>query len=443
MACGKHQKPQRVFPPGNRPKKGEPFAQTHTSHRFNSLYYYYYFTLLFSSLNSSNLRSHKIFSAENPPSCEECTSMRFICNKASLTEAVFNVSRVIPSKSSIPSLEGVQIKAREGSLLLTGYDMESGITTTIAADVREEGDIVLSARLFSEMLRKMDGEEITVTVGEKFLTLIQSGLTEFTILGTPADEFPELPEVEEGQGITLPQATLKSMIDQTLFAVATSDTKPVHTGSLFDMKEGSLTVVSVDGYRMALRHTDLSGGEKASFVVPGKVLGDVSKLLKDDEEEEASLMVGGRHIVFKIGAYSVISRLLEGDFLDYRASIPAGGNTEVRVSTRAFIDSVERASLLISERLRSPLRVRFDEGVIRISCSTSLGKFTDEVDCRMTGPSVEMGFNNKYLLDALKAAGSDEVLLLVGGALSPIKVLPLQGEEYLFLVLPVRLRNDG
>jgi DNA polymerase-3 subunit beta len=369
--------------------------------------------------------------------------MRFVCNRDSLTEAVFNVSRAIPAKSSIPSLEGIQIKARDGSLLLTGYDMEAGITTTIAADVREEGDIVLSARLFSEMLRKMEGDEVTVSVGEKYLTLIQSGLTEFTILGTPADEFPELPEVTEGKGVSLPQGTLKSMIEQTLFAVATSDAKPVHTGSLFDMKEGSLTVVSVDGYRMALRKTELSGGEDISFVVPGKVLGDVSKLLKDEEEEEASLMVGGRHIVFKIGLYSVISRLLEGDFLDYKTSIPPGGDTEVRVSTRALIDSVERASLLISERLRSPLRVRFDEEVIHIFCSTSIGKFTDEVDCRMTGPSVEMGFNNKYLLDALKAAGSDEVLLMVGGALSPIKVLPLQGEDFLFLVLPVRLRSDG
>jgi DNA polymerase-3 subunit beta len=350
---------------------------------------------------------------------------------------------VIPAKSSIPSLEGVQIKAREGSLLLTGYDMESGITTTLEADVREEGEIVLSARLFSEMIRKMDGSEITVTVGEKFLTKIQSGLTEFTILGTPADEFPELPEVEDGSGVVLPQATLKSMIEQTLFAVATTDTKPVHTGSLFDMKKAGLTVVSVDGYRLALRKTMIKSGVETEFVVPGKVLGDVAKLLKDDEEEEASLLVGGRHIVFTIGPYSVISRLLEGDFLDYKTSIPAGGNTEVCVSTRALIDSVERASLLISDRLRSPLRIRFDEGVIRISCSTSIGKFTDEVDCQMTGPAVEMGFNNKYLLDALKASGSDEVRLVVSGALSPIKVLPLQGEDYLFLVLPVRLRSDG
>lgn len=369
--------------------------------------------------------------------------MKFVCNKALLTEAVLNVSRVIPSKSSIPSLEGVQIRARGNDLLLTGYDMESGITTTVEAAVEEEGEIVLSARLFSEMLRKMAGDEVAVSVGEKFLTQISSGLTEYTILGTPAEEFPELPEVTDGTGISLPQATLKSMIEQTLFAVAATDTKPVHTGSLFDMKADALTVVSVDGYRLAMRHTVLKDGEEAAFVVPGKVLNEISKLLKDDEEEQAALMVGGRHIVFRIGRYSVISRLLEGDFLDYKTSIPAGSATEVRVSTRSFIDSVERASLLISDRLRSPLRVSFEEGTIRISCSTSIGKFTDELDCEMEGPSVEMGFNNKYLLDALKASAGDEVRILISGALSPIKVLPLQGEDYLFLVLPVRLRNDG
>ncbi|MDL2232550.1 DNA polymerase III subunit beta [Ruminococcaceae bacterium OttesenSCG-928-L11] len=368
--------------------------------------------------------------------------MKFICNKTLLSDAVTNVSRVIPSKSSIPALEGIQIKARTGELMLTGYDMESGITTTIEAAVEQEGEIVLSARLFSEMIRKMAGEDVSVSVGDKYLTEVKSGLTEFTILGIPADEFPELPDVQGGNGISMTQSVMKSMIDQTLFAVATTDTKPVHTGSLFDMKSDSLTLVSVDGYRLALRNTALKDGVDTSFVVPGKVLSEISKLLKDDEEEEASLMVAGRHIVFHIGRYSVVSRLLEGEFLDYHSSIPSGGDTQVIVSTRALIDSVERASLLISDKLRSPLRVVFDSGKIRISCSTSIGKFQDEVECELSGPTVEMGFNNKYLLDALKASGSDEVRIQISGALSPIKVLPIQGEEYLFLVLPVRLKNE-
>ena len=179
--------------------------------------------------------------------------MKFHCNKAALTEAVMNVSRVIPNKSSIPALEGIQIKARDGALLLTGYDMEAGITTSMEADIDVEGEIVLSARLFADMLRKMAGEDVSVEVGDKYLTQINSGLTEFTILGTPSDEFPELPEIENGAGIQLPQATHKSMIDQTLFAVALTDTKPVHTGALFDMQEAHLSVVAVDGWPCAVK----------------------------------------------------------------------------------------------------------------------------------------------------------------------------------------------
>jgi DNA polymerase-3 subunit beta len=369
--------------------------------------------------------------------------MKFRCDKTLLTEAVLNVSRVVPAKSSIPALEGIQIKAYGSTLFLTGYDMEAGITTSMEATVEREGEIVLSARLFADMLRKMAVGEVSVDVGDKHLTQIKAGLSEFTILGTPSDEFPELPQIESGSGITLPQSVLKSMIDQTLFAVSLTDTKPVHTGSLFDMESGHLTVVSVDGYRLALRSENIQGGEELDFVVPGKVLSEISKLASDDGDENAVLNVSRRHIVAKIGKYSIISRLLEGDFLDYKSSIPGSGATIVKLSTRTFIDSIELVSLLISDRLRSPLRVVFEEGTIKISCSTSLGKSYDELDCELTGPAVEMGFNNKYLLDALKAAGSDEVRVEIAGPLSPIKVLPLEGESYLFLVLPVRLKNEA
>lgn len=368
--------------------------------------------------------------------------MKFTCDKVQLVTAVGNVSRVVAAKSSIPSLEGIQIKAYGSALSLSGYDMETGITTQIDANIEAEGEIVLSARLFLDMIRKMTCDAVEVSVGEKFLTEVVGGRTHFTILGTPSDEFPELPEIAQGSGVALPQGALCSMIEQTLFAVSTTDTKPVHTGSLFEIGGGVLTVVSVDGYRLALRKEKVASGEELSFVVPGKALGEIAKLLDADSEQPAELMVSKRHIVFNIGSYSVVSRLLEGEFLEYRNSIPDGCKSVVSVSTRDFIDSVERVSLLISDRLRSPLRVLFEPGGIKLSCSTSLGKSYDEVECRLEGEGVEMGFNNKYLLDALKAVDSDEVRLEVNGALSPIKVLPPQGDEYLFLVLPVRLKNE-
>jgi len=369
--------------------------------------------------------------------------MKFICSKTALSAAVANVSRVIAAKSSIPSLEGVQLKAHGSVLSLTGYDMEAGITTQIEAQIEIEGEIVLSARLFLDMIRRMSGEEITVSVGDKYLTEITCGLTQFTILGTPSEEFPELPEITQGTGVRLPQPALKSMIEQTLFAVAATDAKPVHTGSLFEITEDRLVLVSVDGYRLALRRENVSSQESLSFVVPGKALSEIAKLLDDSSDSEAELMVSKRHIVFHIGSYSVVSRLLEGEFLDYKNSIPLGFKSVASISTRSFIDSVERVSLLISDRMRSPLRVLFQPGGVTLSCSTSLGKSHDEIDCGLEGEAVEMGFNNKYLLEALKAAGSDEVRVEINGPLSPIKVLPPQGEDYLFLVLPVRLKNEA
>ena len=369
--------------------------------------------------------------------------MKFTCDKHRLTEAVMNVSRVIPSKSSIPTLEGVQIKAFGEKLRLTGYDMEAGIKTSIDAVIQEEGEIVLSARLFADILRKLAGDDVVISSDDKNLTLINSGLSEFTILGTPSDEYPELPEIEKAKAAEIPRDILRSMIDQTLFAVASTDAKPIHTGSLFDQKDGVLNVVSVDGFRLALRSEKILNDDELRFVVPGKVLSDISKLLSGEEEDVASLQVSKKHILFQIGNYSVISRLLEGEFLDYKNSIPAGSVASLRINTRMFTESVERVSLLISDRLRSPLRVAFESGKIAINCATAIGKSYDEIACDFSGEKVEMGFNNKYLLEALKAADTDEVRIEISGPLSPIKILPPDGEGFLFLVLPVRLRNDS
>ncbi|WRS26766.1 DNA polymerase III subunit beta [Oscillospiraceae bacterium MB08-C2-2] len=368
--------------------------------------------------------------------------MHVICQKQLLSEAVMNVGRAVPSKSSLPALEGIHLKTLDGALQLSGYDMEMGITTSIKAEIQTAGEIVLSARLFSDMLRKLSGDTISIECDEKYLTKIICGMTEFTILGTPADEFPELPAVGDGSPLSIPQDKLKSMIDQTLFAISTSNDKPIHMGSLFNWEQNLLTVVSVDGYRLALRKEPVEGDLDISFVVPGKTLSEIGKLLDEEDEDPARLTVSKKHMVCDIGPYSIITRLLEGEFLDYNASIPKDNTTSVVVSTRELIDSVERTSLLISDRLRSPLRVTFEENLIKLSCSTAIGKAYDELGCSLTGQKVEMGFNNKYLLDALKASGSDQVKLELNGPLSPIKVVPMEGDDFLFLVLPVRLKNE-
>lgn len=367
--------------------------------------------------------------------------MKFTVNKSDITEAVSNIQRTVSTKTSIPALEGILLSATETGLELCAYDLELGITTVIPAFVMEPGKAVLSAKLFSDIVRRTPAETVTVSVDEKNMATLESGYSRFSIIGIPAEEFPELPKLSDSTQISLPGALLKSMIRQTLFAIAESDAKPIHQGSLFSLENGILDVVSVDGYRLAVRREPVDFSEDLSFVVPGKTLSELLKLIKDSEEP-VEISAGRRHILFKIDNYTVISSLLEGEFLNYKAAIPPESQTEVVLKTREAIDSVERVSLLITDRLKSPIRCLFDNNEVKLNCTTSMGRASDQLDVEMTGQSVEIGFNNRYLLEALRNTECDEVKVQLGGPLSPMKVVPKEGDSFLFLVLPVRLKSE-
>ena len=367
--------------------------------------------------------------------------MKFTVNKSDITEAVSNIQRAVSTKTSIPALEGILLSATETGLELCAYDLELGITTVIPAFVMEPGKAVLSAKLFSDIVRRTPAETVTVSVDEKNMATLESGYSRFSIIGIPAEEFPELPKLSDSTQISLPGALLKSMIRQTLFAIAESDAKPIHQGSLFSLENGILDVVSVDGYRLAVRREPVDFSEDLSFVVPGKTLSELLKLIKDSEEP-VEISAGRRHILFKIDNYTVISSLLEGEFLNYKAAIPPESQTEVVLKTREAIDSVERVSLLITDRLKSPIRCLFDNNEVKLNYTTSMGRASDQLDVEMTGQSVEIGFNNRYLLEALRNTECDEVKVQLGGPLSPMKVVPKEGDSFLFLVLPVRLKSE-
>ena len=367
--------------------------------------------------------------------------MKFTVNKSDITEAVSNIQRAVSTKTSIPALEGILLSATETGLELCAYDLELGITTVIPAFVMEPGKAVLSAKLFSDIVRRTPAETVTVSVDEKNMATLESGYSRFSIIGIPAEEFPELPKLSDSTQLSLPGALLKSMIRQTLFAIAESDAKPIHQGSLFSLENGILDVVSVDGYRLAVRREPVDFSEDLSFVVPGKTLSELLKLIKDSEEP-VEISAGRRHILFKIDNYTVISSLLEGEFLNYKAAIPPESQTEVVLKTREAIDSVERVSLLITDRLKSPIRCLFDNNEVKLNCTTSMGRASDQLDVEMTGQSVEIGFNNRYLLEALRNTECDEVKVQLGGPLSPMKVVPKEGDSFLFLVLPVRLKSE-
>ena len=367
--------------------------------------------------------------------------MKFSCEKALLQAAISTTSRAVSPKSSIPALEGILLEAGS-DLRLTGYNLETGIRTIVPADIREEGTLVLGARLFGEIVRKLPDDIVTFQ-SENYMVNIKCGMSEFNILGTDPEEFPELPTVEYQNSLILPQSRLKAMISQTLFAVSDNESRPIHTGSLFEVDSEGLTIVSVDGYRLALRHESIDkkeGAETFSFVVPGAALSEVEKICSD-VDEPASVTQGARHVMFKVGDTMLVSRRLEGEFLAYRQAIPRNNTIHVEGDTRALLSSIDRVSLIISDKLKSPLRCVFDSYLLKISTKTAIGDAYDECPLSGDGGGLEIGFNNKYLMDALKAAPADKVRLELTTGVSPCVILPTEGEEnFLYMVLPVRLK---
>ena len=367
--------------------------------------------------------------------------MKFSCEKALLQAAISTTSRAVSPKSSIPALEGILLEAGN-DLRLTGYNLETGIRTIVPADIREEGTLVLGARLFGEIVRKLPDDIVTFQ-SENYMVNIKCGMSEFNILGTDPEEFPELPTVEYQNSLILPQSRLKAMISQTLFAVSDNESRPIHTGSLFEVDSNGLTIVSVDGYRLALRHEAIDkkeGAETFSFVVPGAALSEVEKICSE-VDEPASVTQGARHVMFKVGDTMLVSRRLEGEFLAYRQAIPRNNTIHVEGETRALLSSIDRVSLIISDKLKSPLRCVFDSNLLKISTKTAIGDAYDECPLSGDGGGLEIGFNNKYLMDALKAAPADKVRLELTTGVSPCVILPTEGEEnFLYMVLPVRLK---
>ena len=353
--------------------------------------------------------------------------MKFSCEKALLQAAISTTSRAVSPKSSIPALEGILLEAGN-ELRLTGYNLETGIRTVVPADIQEEGTLVLGARLFGDIIRKLPDDIVTFRA-DHYMVNITCGMSEFNILGTDPEEFPELPTVEYQNTITLSQAKLRAMISQTLFAVSDNESRPIHTGSLFEADDKGLTIVSVDGYRLALRHEAIDkkeGAESFSFVVPGAALSEVEKICSD-VDEPAQIIQGARHVMFKVGSTMLVSRRLEGEFLAYRQAIPRNNTIHVVGDTRALLASI--------------LRCTFDHNLLKISTKTAIGDAYDECPLEGDGGGLEIGFNNKYLMDALKAAPADRVRLELTTGVSPCVILPTEGEEnFLYMVLPVRLK---
>lgn len=368
-------------------------------------------------------------------------TMKFSCEKYLLQNACATASRAAASKSPIPALEGLLIEAGS-SVKITGYDLKEGIYTSFPADIAKPGSIVLGARFFGEMIRRLPDGIVTVTADQSNNVNVKCGKSEFNFMGISADDYPEMPMVDGLNNISLPQKILRSMINQTIFAVSDNDVRPIYTGTLFEIEGDELTLVSVDGYRLAKRREKLESAkmENCSFVVPGSALSDIERICTD-EEEAVEIAVGAKHISFSIGETVLISRRLEGEFLNYRKSIPDSFRYKLQVERTELMASIDRVALIVSEKNSSPVRMNFNDGSIDLLCVTPIGKAEDICTCEGSGEGLEIGFNDRYLMDALKAAGKDQLNICLNTASSPCIIEASDGSDgFTYMILPVRLR---
>ena len=368
--------------------------------------------------------------------------IQFSCEKALLQGAIAVASRAIAQKSSIPALEGLLIHADQ-QLTVSGYNMQTGIRTKISADITAGGDIVLNARLFGDIIRRMPDDVVTFTADERLMVHLSCGDADFDILGLSAADYPDLPDVEDECSISIRQGTLRAMIEEVAFAVSTNESRPVHTGALFEINEKGLTMVAVDGFRLAIRREKVErvDGGAFSFVAPGNALNEV-KGICSDTEDPAEVTLGKRHILFEVGETQLICRRLEGEFLDYKNAIPRKNPISVIADTKSLIGSIDRVSVVISEKLKSPVRCVFDHNKVLLSAKTGNGEAKDVCPLSGDGDGLEIGFNNRYLMEALRYAPADTVKIELNTGVSPAIIVPVDGEEnFLYMVLPVRLKS--
>ena len=370
--------------------------------------------------------------------------MKFTCNTKELSNACNNVIRAVSVKATAPAIEGILIECGSDTLSLTGYDFEFGINTILNVDVVEPGAIIINAKVLCNIIKTLADEYVTIETNDTAISII-SGAAQYSITGIDADDYPELPPVNNKYQLQLPQNLLYSMVNQTLYAVAESESsKPVYTGLKFEMTTNQLKLIGVDGYRLAIRTEKVNyDGEDLTFIVPKKTIRELMKLVNIEEDKNINIKVAKTLIIFEIDNYSIISRLLDGDFIDYRAAVPKTISTTVLINTTDAIDCIERTLPVIENNQKNPIRCLFDADKMRVSTVSTLGRVVDYTHANTSGVRVEIGFNSKFLLDALNATGSTEVKIKLNGPVSPVTIEPLNDENYLFLVLPMRLKNEN
>ena len=366
--------------------------------------------------------------------------MRFTCEKNMLVTGLNITGRTVAQKSALSAIEGILCRAGN-NLTLTGFNMETAITYQIDAEISDTGECVLPAKLFGDIVRRLPEGPVTVVVDDNYKVSIRAGYASFTISAESADDYPELPDVGNGRSIRISQEALKELISGTIFSVSENQGRPIHTGVKFEVENNSISTIAVDGFRLARRtyHTEEDTNRTLSFVVPAQGLKEAEKILQDNDDS-VLFTLGDKHILFQIGDATLICRLLEGEFLDWRRVVPTNCPIKLVANVADLTSAIERVGLIVSEKYKSPVRCVFSDQVLLLKANTTIGAAEDRCSFAGDGKELEIGFNVRYLCDALRAVPGEEVVLELTNGLSPIVMTPADEKyDFSYMVLPVRI----
>ena len=372
--------------------------------------------------------------------------MKIICDKDKILKAINSVTKAVASKTTMPILEGILIQTNDKEVKLTTYDLEIGIEYVIEAQVEEQGATVVNAIMFSEIIRKLPNSEIQIRINDNNLLEIECEGSLYKLATMNPEEFPELPKIEVENSIDLEQGALKNIIRKTIFAVSADENRPIFSGCLFEIKDNKLNVVAIDGFRLALRKINLPVAvNDFKAVIPAKTLNEVIKILTDSFEN-VKIGVAKNQALFEMENCKIVTRILDGEFLNYNSVIPDNWQTRVRVNRGDLQNSFERISLISSSSIEKekkyPVRVTVDIGKMTISCTNQTGDAKEEVFISTEGKYLEAGFNPKYFLDCLKAIDEEEIFVEFGSNISPCLVKSVENNDYVYMILPIRLKED-
>ena len=371
--------------------------------------------------------------------------MKIICEKEKLLKAINSVVKGVASKTTMPILEGILIQTNDNEIKLTTYDLEIGIEYIIESKVEEQGSTVVNAIMFSEIIRKLPDTEISITLNENNLLVIECEGSLYKLATMNPSEFPELPKINVENSVELDQKTLKNMIRRTNFAVSIEENRPVFTGCLFEILNNKINVVAVDGFRLAWASSFLEKKcNDFKAVIPGKTLNEVNKILLDSFDE-VKIGISKNQALFQMENCKIVTRLLDGEFLNYYSVIPKNWETRIRANKKDLQECFERISLIsasIAEKEKKyPVKIKVEVGKITISCTNQTGDAKEEIYLETQGKELEAGFNPKYFLDALKVIEDEEIFVDFGTSVSPCVIRPIENEDYTYMILPIRMKD--